>query len=383
MKTNTAMLAGIGVGAGAAYLFDPALGRRRRAGVRDALTRVAHKSGDALGATSRDLANRGRGLAARTTRYLHEDAATDDVLAERVRARLGRHASHPHAIRVEVHEGAVTLRGPILTHEADRLVSTVVKRVRGVRDIRDELERHDEPGNVPALQGGATREGEKWALSQESWSSSTRALVGAAGVVLVSVGVRRGGLAGAALSAAGTALVARALTDTDIGRLVGAGGARRAVDLEKTITIDAPVADVFAFWQHYENFPKFMSHVRDVRSGEIDGRSYWVVDGPAGVPVSFEAKTTRVVPNELIAWKSVEGSTVAHAGIVRFEPVGDGATRVNVRFSYNPPAGAIGHAAAWLLGSDAKQLMDDDLVRLKTLLETGRAPSDAAQPATP
>ncbi len=380
MKTNTAMLAGIGVGAGAAYLFDPALGRRRRAGVRDAVTRVAHKSGDALGATSRDLANRSRGLAARTTRYLHADAATDEVLVERVRARLGRHASHPHAVLVDAHEGVVTLRGPILTHEADRLVSSM-KRVRGVRDVRDELERHDEPGNVPALQGGETREGERAALSQKSWSPATRALVGAAGVILVGVGVRRGRLAGAALSAVGTTLVTRALTDSDIRRLVGVGGGRRGVDLEKTITIDAPTADVFAFWQHYENFPKFMSHVREVRAGEIDGRSYWVVDGPAGVPISFEAETTRVVPNELIAWKSVEGSSVAHAGTVRFEPVGDRATRVNVRFSYNPPAGAIGHAAAWLLGSDAKQLMDDDLARLKTLLETGRAPRDAAQPA--
>jgi uncharacterized membrane protein len=378
MKTNTAMLAGIGLGAGAAYLFDPALGRRRRAGVRDAVTRAAHKSGDAFGATSRDLANRSRGLAARTTRYLQADAATDDVLVERVRARLGRHASHPHAIRVEAHERVVTLRGPILSHEADRLLSAM-RRVRGARDVRDALERHDEPGNVPALQGGAAREGERWALSQESWSPATRALVGMAGVILASVGVRRGHLAGAALSAAGTALIARALTDTDVRRLVGVSGGRRAVDLEKTITIEAPVGDVFAFWQHYENFPKFMSHVRDVRPGEVDGRSYWVVDGPAGVPISFEAETTRVVPNELMAWKSVEGSSVAHAGTVRFEPVGDRATRVNVRFSYNPPAGAIGHAAAWLLGADAKQLMDDDLARMKTLLETGRAPRDAAQ----
>lgn len=379
MRTNTAMLTGIGVGAGAAYLLDPALGRRRRAGVRDAVARVAHKGGDAIGATSRDLANRSRGLAARTTRYLRPGDATDDVLVERVRAKLGRHSSHPHALRVEAHEGVVTLRGPILAQEAADLVRTV-GRVRGVREVRDELERHDEPGNVPALQGGATRPGELPALAQESWSPAARALVGAAGAVLAGVGVRRGRWAGPALSAAGIALIARALTDTEVRRLVGAGGGRRAVDLEKTITIEAPVQDVFAFWQHYENFPHFMTHVREVRPSEVEGRSHWVVDGPAGLPIEFDAETTRVVPNELIAWKSLEGASVAHAGTVRFEPAGERATRITVRFSYNPPAGALGHAAAWMLGADAKRLFDDDLVRMKTMLETGRPARDAAQP---
>jgi uncharacterized membrane protein len=96
------------------------------------------------------------------------------------------------------------------------------------------------------------------------------------------------------------------------------------------------------------------------------------------VPIEFDAVTTQMIPNEVIAWKTQEGSTVAHAGVVRFDETAEGSTRVTVRFSYNPPAGALGHAAAWLLGADAKRLFDDDLVRMKTLIETGRPPRDAA-----
>ena len=379
MKTNAAMLTGIGVGAGAAYLLDPAMGRRRRAGVRDTLSRAATKSGDALGATSRDLANRTRGLVARTARATEDEHVSDDVLVERVRAKLGRYVSHPHAIEVDARDGVVTLRGPILAHEAQRFAS-VAGRVRGVREIADRLERHDEPGDVPALQGGVTRPGERGALMQASWSPAARVMVGAAGLALLGVGLgRRRGWSGGVLSTAGTALIARALTDMDFARLVGVGAGGDAVEFEKTITIAAPVSDVFAFWQHYENFPSFMTHVREVRSGERDGESHWVVDGPAGVPIEFDARTTRMDPNETIAWQTVGGSRVAHAGIVRFDPAPDGSTRVNVRFSYTPPAGALGHAAAWLLGADAKRLFDDDLVRMKTLIETGRPAHDAAR----
>jgi uncharacterized membrane protein len=78
------------------------------------------------------------------------------------------------------------------------------------------------------------------------------------------------------------------------------------------------------------------------------------------------------VPNEVIAWKSVEGSPIGNAGIIRFQRNEKGGTRVDVRMTYNPPAGAIGHAVASFFGADPKHAMDDDLVRLKSLLEDGK-----------
>src|SRR5204863_1791146 len=91
-----------------------------------------------------------------------------------------------------------------------------------------------------------------------------------------------------------------------------------------------------------------------------------------GVPVEWDAELTQIVPNQVIAWKTLPGSTVEHAGIVRFQPAPDGTASVNVRLSYNPPAGAVGHTVATLFGADPQSELDADLARMKTLIETGQ-----------
>jgi uncharacterized membrane protein len=121
-----------------------------------------------------------------------------------------------------------------------------------------------------------------------------------------------------------------------------------------------------------------MSKVRDVHVA--GNRSHWVVRGPAGIAVEWTSEVVRIEPNALIAWRSTPDSEVKHEGEVRFEPE-NGGTRVTVRMRYVPPAGALGHAVASLFGADPKSEMDEDLMRMKTLIETGRAPHDAAQPA--
>jgi len=79
----------------------------------------------------------------------------------------------------------------------------------------------------------------------------------------------------------------------------------------------------------------------------------------------------------VIAWRSVPGSMVEIAGQVRFQPLSNERTRVDVRLSYAPPAGAVGHAVAALFGADPKHAMDEDLLRLKSLLEEGRTTAAA------
>lgn len=203
-------------------------------------------------------------------------------------------------------------------------------------------------------------------------------------------GARRRDGVGSALGVAGLTLAARGMTNMSARRLTGVGAGRRSVDVRKTITIHAPVERVFEHFSQWENWPSWMTHVREVRrSGTVGGdeRTHWVVDGPAGVPVSWNAITTKFVPNEVIAWKSVEGEGIRHAGMVRFNPTDDGLTddsmtTVDVQMSYNPPAGAIGHMVAGLLGRDPRHQMNDDLARLKTMIESGRPPHDAARPAS-
>jgi uncharacterized membrane protein len=304
------------------------------------------------------------------------------VLVERVRAQLGRIVSHPHAVSVMARDGVVTLRGPILQHEVKPL-TTAIERMADVRDVVNELEEHKEPGNVPSLQGGSTPREPRIDMLQRNWSPTTRVMAGSSGMALAAYGASRRTIPGALLAAAGVGLLARAALNVEIRRLTGVGGKRRAVDVQKTITIDAPVDQVFAFWTAYENFPRFMSRVLDVRSSTRERQSHWTVAGPAGVPVEFDAEVSALVPNEVFAWRTIAGSPIAHAGVIRFDPVVDGQTRVHVRMSYNPPGGWIGHAVAAAFGADPKRSLDADLVRMKTLIETGRPPHDAAQPDLP
>jgi osmotically-inducible protein OsmY len=134
---GTARVLSLLAGAGLMYLLDPATGRRRRAMIRDKFVRVGHVAGRKAGATARDLGNRLRGAAARTRGK--SKPLSDDVLAERIRARLGRLLTDPGAVEVSVERGEVELLGTLPALEAERLVSAV-KRLRGVRNVQNHLE---------------------------------------------------------------------------------------------------------------------------------------------------------------------------------------------------------------------------------------------------
>jgi uncharacterized membrane protein len=122
-----------------------------------------------------------------------------------------------------------------------------------------------------------------------------------------------------------------------------------------------------------------MSNVREVWHAG-NGRSRWIVAGPAGLPIEWTAQVTEMVRNELLSWKSESGSPIRHSGVIHFEPVHEGSTRVHIELCYHPPAGAIGHTLAKLFGSDPKSEMDADLLRMKTFIEKGHPPRDAAYP---
>jgi uncharacterized membrane protein len=154
-------------------------------------------------------------------------------------------------------------------------------------------------------------------------------------------------------------------------KVAGLGSERHVINIQKTIHIHAPVEEVFAFWENYQNFPRIMSHLKEVKDLG-DRRSRWVAAGPAGVPVGWDAEITKFERNRLLEWRSVTGSTIQNEGQVRFDPNSDGSTRVTIRMTYNPPAGLIGHTVASLFGADPKHEMDEDLLKLKSLIERGK-----------
>jgi hypothetical protein len=175
------LLSGMAVGAALVYVFDPDRGGRRRALVRDKVVRGSRLTGEAVDATMRDMQNRARGIAAVARGRLRREEVDDTRLLERVRARLGRVCSHPHAIAVDVQDGEVTLRGPALADEVKTLLTTAAS-VRGVHSVVNDLEPHDSPNGVPALQGDGRVAGSSFDLLQPNWAPATRALVGVAAV---------------------------------------------------------------------------------------------------------------------------------------------------------------------------------------------------------
>jgi CBS domain-containing protein len=220
MNKLMAICRGAAVGAGAMYFLDPRQGTRRRALFRDACMRFCHETRHAADVATRDLGNRLQGIQAEMSSYFRGSAEppNDDQLAARIRTQLGRACSHPRALKVEAHHGRVTLRGPVLAAEAQRVFDSV-RHVRGVQHVENQMEQHQEAGNISALQGGALRPGQQrpgkqWDLMQERWSPATRLLAGAGAASLLACASGRGLLAGT-LGAVGLGM----LTGNTPGRL--------------------------------------------------------------------------------------------------------------------------------------------------------------------
>ena len=180
------MLIGIGIGAALAFIADPRGGRRRRALVRDQLVRASRKTRDAIDATARDLAHRTSGIVAATKRRGVDEDIDDHRLIERVRAKLGRACSHPHAIAVNASNGIVTLRGPILASELHQVLSTV-EAVRGVQTVTNNLDLHESSEGIPALQGDERVAEPTLDILQRNWAPATQALVTAAGLAATGI----------------------------------------------------------------------------------------------------------------------------------------------------------------------------------------------------
>ncbi|MGH7526225.1 MAG: SRPBCC family protein [Gemmatimonadales bacterium] len=226
------------------------------------------------------------------------------------------------------------------------------------------------------LAGGDRRESHVNVGLTERWMS------GLVGATLVAWGLARRRLRSLLLPVGGT-LIGRAVTGRCVvNRALGRNSARsqehispvaslgqgEGVRVERSITIDRPREELFRFWRNLENLPRFMDHLQSVTVLDED-HSHWVAKGPAGTRVEWDAEIHNEIENELLAWRSLPGAEVDHAGSVHFSPAPDGGTMVRVLFRYDPPAGAVGSAVARLFGEEPSQQVADDLRRLKQVTE--------------
>lgn len=213
------------------------------------------------------------------------------------------------------------------------------------------------------------------------------------GAVLVMGGLLRGGLPGLVMAALGGGLVYRGFSGhCSLYRAIGADSAagdergprssvpaQRGVHFEEAITVNRSADELYRFWRDVTNHPKFTEHLESVTTvGE--NRTHWVMKGPLGITLEWDAETYEDKPGELIAWRSLEGSQVDVAGSVHFRPAPGGrGTEARVVQKVNPPGGAIGAAVAGLFGKSPEQQMRGNLGRLKQLLETGEIATTEGQ----
>ena len=142
--------------------------------------------------------------------------------------------------------------------------------------------------------------------------------------------------------------------------------------IRKSVTVNRPVEEVYAFWRNFENLPRFMKHLDSVRNtGE--GRSHWTARTPADLTaVEWDVEIVEDRANELIAWRTLGISEITGTGRVEFNvaPAGRG-TEVHAEVQYSPPAGPVGAKVARFIRDVPGVKLENELYLLKQILETG------------
>jgi len=143
----------------------------------------------------------------------------------------------------------------------------------------------------------------------------------------------------------------------------------KGIRVEKSIEVGLAPAQVFGYWRNLENLPIFMPHIKSVKRTE-DGISHWKVEGPAGIPLEWDAEIINERPGEMLAWQSLPGAQVQNAGTVRFAPAKSGiGTTMTVVLQYQPPGGRLGAAVASIFGESPEAQLEADLARFRDWVE--------------
>lgn len=204
------------------------------------------------------------------------------------------------------------------------------------------------------------------------------------GGALVLYGLKRMSLGGLFIAGVGAGLAYNGAKNSGLlkggwKRMALHTAASQPVEIEKSVTIDKPIHEVYAFWRNLENLPLFMHHIHSV--DEIDRRrSHWIANLRSGITLEWDAEIIDERENESLAWRTTEGSDLYNEGFVVFaEAPGRRGTEVHARIVYRPPAGAFGAKVAEFFNKFTEQMLKEDLRRFKHILETGEIPTTSGQ----
>jgi len=139
----------------------------------------------------------------------------------------------------------------------------------------------------------------------------------------------------------------------------------------RSVTINRPRGELFAFWRAFENLPTFMENIEAIEFTGPD-RALWTVRAPAGTKVQFETEIVDVIEDSVIAWRSTETSAIKTEGRVTFaDAPGNRGTVVTADIGYAPPAGDLGRIVAKLFMAEPNIQARHELKRFKMLMEAG------------
>jgi uncharacterized membrane protein len=149
--------------------------------------------------------------------------------------------------------------------------------------------------------------------------------------------------------------------------------------VRKSLTVNRPAAELYAYWRKLENLPNFMNHVKTVRDLD-NGQSHWVVNVIRDIELEWDARITVDRPDEMIAWETLPEATLQNRGYVKFIPTSRG-TEVSVSMEYDPPGAVVGELAGRAVKFIAEQQIKEEIRNFKRLMETGELPTTEGQPS--
>lgn len=213
------------------------------------------------------------------------------------------------------------------------------------------------------------------ALVQGEWPLPARVAAGAIGSALAWHGTSRRIIPGVPLALMGFGLLGRVLANSGLtswmDKDVEEEPSVRGKTVKRTMTISAPIDHVFNFWRHYdETFPHCIERVKHITTMG-GGRARWALDEAGPAEVTWTTVVTRCSPNKELAWETERGSAAQHTGRAKFLENGDGTTTVRLQITYNPLVEALIRNMARSLGTDQTTLFDEDLNRMKSVIESG------------
>lgn len=148
--------------------------------------------------------------------------------------------------------------------------------------------------------------------------------------------------------------------------------------VDKSIDVNAPIGECFQVWSNFEQFPRFMKHIKEIRHKGDVNVWHWVVEGPLGRTVEWDAEVDAMQTNKLVSWHSVRDAEVDNSGAVTFHELGPDRTRVDIAMVYNPPGGGVGEFVADIF-KNPETMVEEDLHNFKNLVE-GREVGLGRQP---